>query len=59
MDQAKGLIEKGKTLAAEHPDKVNEAIDKAGDLADDKTGGKFADKVDSAQDAAKKGLGTA
>lgn len=58
MDQVKGIVDKGKDLAAEHPDQVNQAIDKAGDFADGKTGGKFADKVDQAQDAAKKQLGT-
>ncbi|WP_408015837.1 antitoxin [Rhodococcus chondri] len=58
MDQVKGLVDKGKELAAEHPDQVNQAIDKVGDVADQKTGGKFSDKVDTAQDAAKNALGT-
>lgn len=58
MDNVKGLIDKGKQFAEQNPDKINDAIDKAGDLADEKTGGKYADKVDKAQDAAKKQLGT-
>lgn len=33
------------------------ALDRASDLADDKTGGKHADKVDKARDAADKKVG--
>ncbi|WP_202917671.1 MULTISPECIES: antitoxin [Rhodococcus] len=57
MDSVKGLVDKGKEFAAQNPDKVDEAIEKAGDLADRKTGGKYAEQVDKAQDAAKKALG--
>jgi hypothetical protein len=35
---------------------VDTAIDKAGDLVDKQTGGKFASQVDAAQDAAKKAV---
>jgi hypothetical protein len=58
MDSVKGIVDKGKQFAAENPDKVNSAIDKVGDVADSKTGGKFAGQVDSAQSAVKKALGT-
>lgn len=58
MDNVKGLVDKGKELAAEHPDKVNQAIEKAGDLADNTTGGKFSGQVDAAENAAKNALGT-
>ncbi|MFZ2528099.1 MAG: antitoxin [Rhodococcus sp. (in: high G+C Gram-positive bacteria)] len=58
LDNVKGLVDKGKELAAEHPDKVNQAIEKAGDLADNKTGGKFSGQVDAAENAAKNALGT-
>ena len=44
--QALGQVEK-------NIDKVGEAIDKAGDIVDEKTGGKFAAAVDKVQDAAK------
>ncbi len=37
--------------------KSDAALDKAGDLADDRTGGKHGDKIDSAQDAADKKIG--
>ncbi|AVH24974.1 antitoxin [Nocardia cyriacigeorgica] len=40
-------------LAAKNADKVDAVIDKAGDIVDQKTGGKYADKVDTAQEAAK------
>lgn len=55
-DQFKGAIDKVKDLAAENADKVDDVVEKAGDLIDEKTGGKFADKVDSVQDAVKKNL---
>jgi hypothetical protein len=45
LDDAKKFID-------EHDDQVDQAIEKAGALVDDKTGGTFADQVDKAQDAA-------
>ena len=49
-----GLIDKVKDLLSKNADKVETAIDKAGDVVDQKTQGKYADKVDKVQDAAKK-----
>ena len=49
MDKVKGLLS-GNT------DKVDAAIDKAGDIVDDKTQGKYKDAVDKVQDAAKKAV---
>ncbi|NKX88841.1 antitoxin [Nocardia coubleae] len=43
-------------LASQHADKVDDVIEKAGDVVDNKTGGKFAGQVDSAQEAAKNAL---
>lgn len=43
-------------LVDQHGDKVGEGVDKVGDLADEKTGGKYADKVDMGQQKAKDGL---
>jgi hypothetical protein len=57
MDSLKGLLGKGKDYAAQNPDKVQGYIDKAGDTVDGKTGGKYSQHVDKAQDAAKKHLG--
>ncbi|MFD6857108.1 antitoxin [Rhodococcus sp. NPDC060086] len=58
MDSLKGLLGKGKDYASQNPDKVQGYIDKAGDTVDGKTGGKYSQHVDKAQDAAKKHLGT-
>ena len=37
-------------LLGEHDDKVDDAIEKAGDVVDDKTAGKYDGQVDQAQD---------
>ena len=54
LDQVKGWLGKGKQAAQEHQPQVSDAIDKAGKVVDDKTGGKHTDKIEKAQDAAKK-----
>lgn len=46
LDKLKGLL-KGKG------DQANDAIDKAADFADDKTGGKYSDKIDDVAEKAK------
>lgn len=48
-----GLMDKVKGLVGKHEDKVDDAIDKAADLADEKTGGKHSDKIDAAAEKAK------
>ncbi len=52
-----GIFDKAKQFAEDNPDKVNQGIDKAGDLVDERTGGKHSEQVDKAQDAARKHLG--
>ncbi|MFI6046198.1 antitoxin [Nocardia sp. NPDC051321] len=52
----KNLANKAMDLAQQNADKVETVIDKAGDLVDEKTDGKFAGQVDAAQEAAKKAL---
>ncbi|MDH6198434.1 hypothetical protein M2272_005093 [Mycobacterium frederiksbergense] len=47
------FLDKAKDLLAQNADKVDAVIDKAGDMIDEKTEGKFAGVVDKAQDAAK------
>ena len=47
-----GLMDKIKGFFGQHDEKVEGAIDNAGDFVDDKTGGKYADHVDKAQDTA-------
>src|SRR5688500_12535722 len=46
LDKLKGLL-KGKG------DQIDSAIDKAADVADDKTGGQYSDKIEPAADTAK------
>ncbi|MDX6434457.1 MAG: hypothetical protein QOE54_6823 [Streptosporangiaceae bacterium] len=48
------IIDKVKEMLAQHTDKANDAVDKAGDTFDQRTGGKYADKVDKAQEQARK-----
>ena len=56
-DDRVGMFDKFKKKAAEvaedHGDKIDTGIDKAADLADDKTGGKHSDKIESGAEAAK------
>jgi hypothetical protein len=51
-----GILDKVKGLVSKNADKVDTAIDKAGDIVDQKTQGKYTDKVDKVQDAAKKAV---
>ena len=51
-----GLVDKVKDLLSKNADKVETAIDKAGDVVDQKTQGKYADKIDKVQEAAKKAV---
>jgi uncharacterized protein YjbJ (UPF0337 family) len=54
--QASGLKKKATEVVDDNSDKIHSGIDKAGDLVDDKTKGKYSDKIDQAKDAAEKGL---
>ena len=47
------IVDKVKEMLGSNADKASDAVDKAGDMVDEKTGGKYADKVDMAQDKAK------
>ena len=49
-----GFLDKIKDLASKNADKVDVAIEKAGDLVDKKTQSKYAGQVDKVQEAAKK-----
>ncbi|MFD1827516.1 MULTISPECIES: antitoxin [Mumia] len=55
-DNADGLKDKAQDLIKEHGDKIDQGIDKAADLASDKTGGKHDDKIDKGADALKDGV---
>jgi hypothetical protein len=52
-----GFLDDAKKFIDDHDDQVDQAIEKAGDLVDDKTGGTYADKVDQAQDMAQEKTG--
>ena len=43
---------KGKKTVAENREAVVDGVDKAADLADDKTGGKYADQIDQGAEEA-------
>ncbi len=45
-----GFLDKAKDLLGQHDDKVDDAIEKAGDVVDDKTADKYDGQVDQAQD---------
>ncbi len=51
-----GFLDKAKNLVSKNADKVETAIDKAGDIVDRKTQGKYASQVDKVQEAAKKAV---
>ncbi len=48
-----GILDDAKGALGEHSDKVEDGIDTVADVVDDKTGGKYSDNVDQAQDIAK------
>lgn len=50
---AMGFLDKAKDLLSQNADKVEQVIDKAGDIVDQKTQGKYAGTVDKVQSAAK------
>jgi len=51
-----GFLDKLKGLASKNKGAVDTAIDKVGDVVDQKTQGKYAQQVDKAQEAAKKAV---
>ncbi len=50
------FLDKVKNLVARNADKVDTVIDKAGDVVDKKTQGKYTSTVDKGADAAKKAV---
>jgi uncharacterized protein YjbJ (UPF0337 family) len=51
-DFAKGLSGKAKTTVGENQEKIDGGIDKAAGFVDEKTKGKYSEKIEKAQDAA-------
>jgi hypothetical protein len=52
-----GILDKAKDLLAQNADKVETAIDKAGEFVDEKTQGKYSDTIHKVQEQAKKVAG--
>ncbi|MFB7462631.1 antitoxin [Streptomyces sp. NPDC056224] len=50
-------LDKLKQMLKGHEDQAGQAIDKAGDLVDEKTRGKYTSQVDTAQEQLKEQLG--
>jgi hypothetical protein len=50
------LTDKAKDLAGANPDKIDDVVEKIGDVVDDKTGGTHTDKIDAAEDKVKDAL---
>ena len=57
MNMFDNIKDKAEALVDSQGDKVGEGLDKVGDLVDEKTGGKYADKVDQAQNVAQEKTG--
>ena len=52
-----GFLDDAKKFIDEHDDQVDQAIEKVGDVVDDKTGGKYSEQIDKAQDIAQEKTG--
>jgi MT0933-like antitoxin protein len=53
-----GILDKAKDLLSQNADKVETAINKAGEFVDEKTQGKYTDTVHKVQEEAKKVVDT-
>ncbi len=53
MGMFDNLRDKATEAVDEHGDKIGEGLDKAGEFADEKTDGKYGDKIDQGTDVAK------
>ena len=49
-----GILDKAKDLLSQNADKVETAINKAGEFVDEKTQGKYSDTIHKVQEEAKK-----
>jgi hypothetical protein len=50
------LKDKAKDLIGQHGDKVDQGVERAGQFADEKTGGKHNEHIDKGEDKLKEGL---
>jgi antitoxin protein of toxin-antitoxin system len=51
------LTQKARDFARQHPDKVEQGLDKLGELTDQKTGGKYSGQIDKGEELIKERLG--
>lgn len=51
------LTQKAKDFARQHPDKTEQGLDKLGEIADQKTGGKYSGQIDKAKEMLQRRLG--
>jgi hypothetical protein len=51
------LLRRCKDVASEHGDEVSSGVDKATDVADDKSGGKYSEQLQQADDAVDRAVG--
>jgi hypothetical protein len=51
------FMEKAKDMASEHDPQVDQGLDKAGDAADERTGGKYGEQIDKGVDVAQERTG--
>ncbi len=49
-DQAKNLADKALDFAGDNPEKLDSALDKIGDVIDERTAGRFSEQIDSAEE---------
>lgn len=47
------FVDKAKDMASEHEEAVTDGIDKAAEMADEKTGGEYSDQIDQGAGKAK------
>jgi hypothetical protein len=52
-----GFMDRLKSMAGKHDDKVDQGMEKAGDKMDERTGGKHTDKIDRGVDEGQKRTG--
>jgi antitoxin protein of toxin-antitoxin system len=52
-----GFMDKAENMADQHDEQVDQGLEKAGDFADQKTGGKFDSQIDKGVDAAQQRTG--
>jgi hypothetical protein len=57
MSAMSDFLKKAKAFADEHDDKVDQGLEKLGDLVDKRTGGKYDAQIDRAVDEAQKRTG--